>query len=339
MCSKYHIIIRIEAPRTTKAVFIRLTSAFWPFITSSLASCNCNQLVANMDLSSLEGPPTLDDRFCFTISSPSPVSPMGAATWDRWDWDRWEREQQRPRGRPSISQTMQTPISPLSDSPRSFSPNAPSLPSTLRRRPRRASHGTSSHHGSNGSESNYSNYYYNHHSGGYERPYHSPNERRLRSSRSFSTLQAPASIPPRPASADNHSSSAPRLITNGRLVWLDEQQIWVLTDSLPPQTQPQQTTATRDLPRARNLDTIHVAQTSNNPLIQYYDPVTHHDQIMENGAMPPPSYESHRFSAGRLHPQRITIPAPPTHHHPERSPRSRTQWASVAERLGRSPLA
>ncbi|CRG85822.1 hypothetical protein PISL3812_02833 [Talaromyces islandicus] len=274
-----------------------------------------------MDLSSLEGPPTLDDRFCFTISSPSPVSPVASSA----TWERWEQQQQQQQTR--RQQSIPTPISPLSDSSRSFSSTPPSLPSTLRR-PHRGSF--------NGSDGGYSNHYYSH---SHDRPvYQSPNASRLRSSRSFSTLQAPTSVPPRPASADNHaSSSAPRLITNGRLVWLDEQQIWVLMDTPLPQTQQ---TTTRDLPRARNLDTVHVAQHSSNPLIQYYDPFTHEDQILRDGAMPPPSYESHRFSMGRLYPQRITIPAPPQPpHHSDRPPRSRTQWASVAERLGRSPLA
>jgi hypothetical protein len=132
------------------------------------------------------------------------------------------------------------------------------------------------------------------------------------------------------------------LITNGRLVWLEEQQIWILIDSpisAQQLQQQQQQGAARDLPRARNPDTFHVAQHSSNPLIQYYDPVSHQDEILQNGAtMQPPSYESHRFSLGRLHPQRITIPAPP-HHRSDRPPRTRTQWASVADRLGRSPLA
>jgi hypothetical protein len=281
-----------------------------------------------MDLSSLEGPPTLDDRFTFTISSPSPVSPVsGSATWER------------SRRQPSIPQPIPpTPISPLSESPRSFSPSG-SLPSTLRR-----PNGGSSN-GSDGGYSNYynyNNYYNNNNSNYYNDRYESPAPPRLRSSRSFSTLQEPASIPPRPASAGNHSSPSPspRLITNGRLVWLEEQQIWVLIDS-PSQQQG----AARALPRARNPDTVHVAQHSSNPLIQYYDPISHQDEILQDGAaMPPPSYESHRFSLGRLHPQRITIPAPPHHHHhhhnrSDRPPRTRTQWASVADRLGRSPLA
>ncbi|QKX56660.1 uncharacterized protein TRUGW13939_03766 [Talaromyces rugulosus] len=284
-----------------------------------------------MDLSSLEGPPTLDDRFTFTISSPSPVSPVGGgATWER------------SRRQPSIPQPIPpTPISPLSESPRSFSPSG-SLPSTLRR---------PNGGGSNGSDGGYSNYYnYNNYynnnnnnnsnSNYYNDRYESPAPPRLRSSRSFSTLQEPASIPPRPASAGNHSSPSPspRLITNGRLVWLEEQQIWILIDSPSPAQQG----AARALPRARNPDTVHVVQHSSNPLIQYYDPVSHQDEILQDGAaMPPPSYESHRFSLGRLHPQRITIPAPPHHHNhrSDRPPRTRTQWASVADRLGRSPLA
>lgn len=299
-----------------------------------------------MDLSSLEGPPTLDDRFTFTISSPSPVSPMGGATWERSAAASRRQQQQRQR-QPSIPPTIpQTPISPLSDnySSRSFSPPG-SLPSTLRR---------GQHRRGSGSDGGFSSYYYtNNYSTSNDR-FESP----LRSSRSFSSLQEPASLPPRPRSAGSHHPSgsasrpSPRLITNGRLVWLEEQQIWVLVDTPFPQSQQvsqqqqQQrglaVPGTRDLPRAHNLDTVHIAQHSNNPLIQYYDPITHQDQILqEGGAMPPPSYESHRFSVGRLHPQRISIPAPPPpQHHSDRHPRgARTQWASVAERLGRSPFA
>lgn len=310
-----------------------------------------------MDLSSLEGPPILDDRFTLTISSPSPVSPLGGGP----NWERAARARA-----PSIPQTIpQTPVSPLTDSGSVASFSSPgSLPSTLRRRPRGYSNSISNSGSSDYNHSQIGPHYHHHRPSNESQRRGSP---RLRSSRSFSTLQVPASIPPRPASADNHQgSTTPRLITNGRLVWLDEQQIWVLLDSPLSQQQQQlqqhqqnqqnqqyqQWTGGRGggLPRARNLDTIHVAQHSNNPLIQYYDPITHQDEIQilqDGGAVPPPSYESHRFFRGQLYPRRITIPDPArghgygygNAHEAERPPRARTQWASVAERLGRSPLA
>ncbi|KAH8692809.1 hypothetical protein BGW36DRAFT_28007 [Talaromyces proteolyticus] len=116
------------------------------------------------------------------------------------------------------------------------------------------------------------------------------------------------------------------MITNGRLIWLEEQEIWVLVDSLP---------APAELPRAGNNNTYHVAQNSNNPLIQYYDPVA---REYESEDELPPSYESHQFMSRR----HLTIP-PPTnqpHRRPHRgrdSGRGRTQWASIAERLELHP--
>lgn len=54
----------------------------------------------------------------------------------------------------------------------------------------------------------------------------------LRTSRSQSSLRDLAQIPPRPASAD-HATTAPFwLMVNGRLVWIEDMQLWVLWDEI-----------------------------------------------------------------------------------------------------------
>ncbi|KAF5016366.1 hypothetical protein F66182_11971 [Fusarium sp. NRRL 66182] len=57
----------------------------------------------------------------------------------------------------------------------------------------------------------------------------------LRNSRSHSALRDTTDVPPRPASTDNSNSntSAPFwLLVNGRLVWIEDLQLWVLWDDV-----------------------------------------------------------------------------------------------------------
>ncbi|PCG99650.1 Hypothetical protein PENO1_051970 [Penicillium occitanis (nom. inval.)] len=57
----------------------------------------------------------------------------------------------------------------------------------------------------------------------------------LRNSRSHSALRDTTDIPPRPASTDNttNNTSAPFwLLVNGRLVWIEDLQLWVLWDDV-----------------------------------------------------------------------------------------------------------
>lgn len=55
----------------------------------------------------------------------------------------------------------------------------------------------------------------------------------LRNSRSHSALRDTTDVPPRPASTDNTNTSAPFwLLVNGRLVWIEDLQLWVLWDDV-----------------------------------------------------------------------------------------------------------
>ncbi|OKL60370.1 hypothetical protein UA08_04151 [Talaromyces atroroseus] len=55
----------------------------------------------------------------------------------------------------------------------------------------------------------------------------------LRTSRSQSSIRDAAHVPPRPASADHSSTTAPFwLLVNGRLVWVEDMKLWVLWDQV-----------------------------------------------------------------------------------------------------------